>query len=397
MLTDKCQHHKNPVNSVINPANLRLPLRAMKDMHRSSKPVAIWLLIGVGMIIIQIVLGGITRLTDSGLSITEWKPLLGTVPPLNEEEWNRAFNQYKQIAQFKHLHSYFTSEDFKSIFFWEWMHRLWGRLIGLVFLIPFIVFVVQKRFSKDMIRPMVILFLLGGLQGLVGWIMVKSGLNDEDIYVSHIRLAAHFMAALGLLVFTFWFALKLLVKPGQKIYDPISKKLVISIVLILILQLIYGALMAGLKAATYAPTWPDINGDYLPSNMTRIAGRSYSFLSASINNPIAIHFIHRNLAYLIFFLIVVWTIIAMKKNKNPIFNAVKWWPLLLVVAQVVLGVTTVLTSLKKIPRAWGIFEWNAQLHQLVAMLLLLSLVMVLFLFNSKEKTNYIKSVDHQPI
>jgi len=366
-------------------------------MHRSSKPVAIWLLIGVGMIIIQIVLGGITRLTDSGLSITEWKPLLGTVPPLNEEEWNRAFNQYKQIAQFKHLHSYFTSEDFKSIFFWEWMHRLWGRLIGLVFLIPFIVFVVQKRFSKDMIRPMVILFLLGGLQGLIGWIMVKSGLNDEDIYVSHIRLAAHFMAALGLLVFTFWFALKLLVKPGQKIYDPISKKLVISIVLILILQLIYGALMAGLKAATYAPTWPDINGDYLPSNMTRIAGRSYSFLSALINNPIAIHFIHRNLAYLIFFLIVVWTITAMKKNKSPIFNAVKWWPLLLVVAQVVLGVTTVLTSLKKIPRAWGIFEWNAQLHQLVAMLLLLSLVMVLFLFNSKEKTNYIKSVDHQPI
>ncbi|MGN6400525.1 MAG: COX15/CtaA family protein [Flavisolibacter sp.] len=359
----------------------------MKELHRSSKPVAIWLLVGVGMIIVQIILGGITRLTDSGLSITEWKPILGTIPPLNEQQWNEAFDHYKQIAQFKHLHAYFTLDDFKSIFFWEWMHRLWGRLIGVVFLIPFIVFLVQKRFSKEMVQPMVILFLLGGLQGLIGWIMVRSGLNDEDLYVSHIRLAIHFIAALGLLVYTFWFALKLLVKPQQKVSAPSSKKFAVTIIILLVLQLIYGAFMAGLKAATFAPTWPDINGSYWPSHVTSFAGRSYSFLSALVNNPIVIHFIHRNLAYLIFILIVMWSIKASKIKTSSLFNAVKWLPLLLVIIQVILGIATVLTSFKKVQQHWGVFEWNAQLHQVVAMLLLLSLVTVLFLFNRKQITN----------
>ena len=367
--------------------NLRLPLRAMKELHRSSKPVAIWLLVGVGMIIVQIILGGITRLTDSGLSITEWKPILGTIPPLNEQQWNEAFDHYKQIAQFKHLHAYFTLDDFKAIFFWEWMHRLWGRLMGVVFLIPFIIFLVQKRFSKQMVQPMIILFLLGGLQGLIGWIMVKSGLNDEDLYVSHIRLAIHFIAALGLLVYTFWFALKLLVKPQQKVDALSSKKFAVTIIVLLVLQLIYGAFMAGLKAATFAPTWPDINGSYWPSHINSFAGRSYSFLSALVNNPIVIHFIHRNLAYLIFILIVVWSVKAAKIKNSVLFNTVKWLPLLLVIIQVVLGIATVLTSFKKVQQHWGIFEWNAQLHQVVAMLLLLSLVTVLFLLNRKEIPN----------
>ncbi|HVG40277.1 MAG TPA: COX15/CtaA family protein, partial [Chitinophagaceae bacterium] len=226
---------------------------------KSSRPVAIWLLIGVLMIIIQIILGGVTRLTDSGLSITEWKPLLGTVPPLNEKEWNEAFEGYKQIAQYKHLHSYFTLANFKAIFFWEWLHRFWGRLIGLVFLIPFIVFLVQRRFNSQMIKPMIILFLLGGLQGAVGWIMVKSGLNNEDLYVSHIRLAIHFILALGLLAYTFWFALQLLVPKRQVVADRRLKNFTLSIIILLVVQLVYGAFMAGLKAATVAPTWPSIN------------------------------------------------------------------------------------------------------------------------------------------
>jgi cytochrome c oxidase assembly protein subunit 15 len=141
----------------------------MNKAQRSSKPIAIWLLVGVFMIIVQIILGGITRLTDSGLSITEWKPILGAVPPTNEQQWIEAFDNYKRIAQYKNLHSYFTLQDFKSIYFWEWLHRLWGRFIGLVFLIPFIIFLIQKRFRRNMIKPMIILFLLGGLQGLIGW------------------------------------------------------------------------------------------------------------------------------------------------------------------------------------------------------------------------------------
>lgn len=351
---------------------------------KKSQPVAIWLLVGVFMIVVQIVLGGITRLTDSGLSITEWKPLLGTLPPLNQQQWNEAFNQYKEIAQFKHLHAYFTLENFKSIFFWEWLHRLWGRLLGVVFLIPFIIFLVQKRFTKEMVRPMIILFFLGGLQGLIGWIMVKSGLNDEDLYVSHIRLAIHFIAALVLLVYTFWFALKLLIKPTSKPAAAGVKSWVVIILCLLTVQLVYGAFMAGLRAATFAPTWPDINGYYFPPHLHSFAGKNYTFFLAMINNPVVIHFIHRNLAYLLLLFILVYSIKAAKHTRHALFNKVKWLPLAFVSLQVVLGVFTVLTSPKKVPQQWGVFEWNAQLHQFVAMLLLLSLVLVFYVLNAKK-------------
>jgi cytochrome c oxidase assembly protein subunit 15 len=233
---------------------------------------------------------------------------------------------------------------------------------------------------------MVILFLLGGLQGLIGWVMVKSGLNDEDLYVSHIRLAIHFIAALGLLVYTFWFALQLLVKTRQRVYNPGSRKFIAVIIALLVVQLAYGAFMAGLKAAPYAPTWPTINGDYLPPYMSHVAGRSYSFFSALVNNPITVHFIHRNLAYVIFLLVLIWSIKALKEKGNSLFNTAKWLPLLLVTIQVALGIAAVLTSPRKVPQHWGVFEWNAQLHQVAAMLLLLSLVLVLFVLKNKEKT-----------
>lgn len=351
---------------------------------KRSRPVAIWLLVGVFMIIVQIILGGITRLTDSGLSITEWQPLLGTVPPLNEAQWNEAFNKYKQIAQYEHLHSYFTLGDFKSIFFWEWLHRLWGRLIGVVFLIPFLVFLIQRRFTRDMVIPMIILFLLGGLQGAIGWIMVKSGLNDDNLYVSHIRLAIHFIAALVLLVYAFWFMLRLLVNRNQLVSLPSSKKLLGWIIGLLAVQLVYGAFMAGLKGALTAPTWPDINGSYFPSGMTSYRGEEGRFFSALVNNPITIHFIHRNLAYLLAILVFVWTIRVAKEEGSSLFSSAKWLPLLLVLVQIVLGIATVLTSLKKVQQRWGVFEWNAQLHQATAMLLLLSLIFTYFLHTRQK-------------
>jgi len=353
-------------------------------VSKRSRPVAIWLLAGVFMIIVQIILGGITRLTESGLSITEWQPLLGAVPPTSDAEWNKAFESYKQIAQYKHLHSYFTLDDFKSIFFWEWMHRVWGRLIGVVFAIPFVVFLVKKRFTKDMITPMIVLFLLGGLQGAIGWIMVKSGLNDENLYVSHIRLAIHFITALGLLVYTFWFALQLLVPAQQKTVNPSSKNFLVWIIGLLVVQLVYGAFMAGLKAALAAPTWPDINGSYLPAGITSYQGKEGTFFSALVNNPVTVHFIHRNLAYLLTILILAWTIKVAKEKSSALLNRLKWLPLLFVLLQVTLGIATVLTSLQKVPQKWGVFEWNAQLHQAVAMFLLLALVSVFFLHTQKK-------------
>ena len=194
------------------------------SQERSSRQIATWLLIGVGMIIVQVLLGGITRLTESGLSITEWKPITGALPPMNDVAWQAEFDKYKITDQFKYVHQNFSLSDFKFIFFWEWFHRVWARLMGLVFLTGFIYFLAKKKFNKTMIRPMVILFLLGALQGAIGWLMVKSGLVPEKYFVGHIELTTHFIAALGLLCYTFWFALTLLIKPRQKIINaPLQK------------------------------------------------------------------------------------------------------------------------------------------------------------------------------
>ena len=353
-------------------------------LPRSAKPVAIWLLVGVGMIIVQIILGGITRLTGSGLSITEWKPIMGTLPPLGEHAWQTAFEKYQGIAQYKHLNSHFTLSDFKFIYFWEWFHRLWGRLLGIVFFIPFLVFWKQGRFKKDMVVPLIVLFVLGGLQGLIGWIMVMSGLNDESLYVSHFRLAIHFMAAMVLLVYTFWFALKLLVPAKALVVDASLKKFAWVIIALLTVQLVYGAFMAGLKAGAFAPTWPTINGHMLPDNMTTLGNRQWSLFSALGNHPIAIHFVHRNIAYLLTVLIIVWSLKAVQNTGSSLFNKIKFLPLALVLVQVFLGIFSVLTSTQAVKQGWGIFEWNAQLHQVVAMLLLLSLVAVVYVLRSKK-------------
>lgn len=348
--------------------------------HRSSKPVAIWLLIGVGMIIIQILLGGITRLTGSGLSITEWKPIMGAMPPMNDHDWNTAFEKYQQIAQYKYVNSHFTLGDFKFIYFWEWFHRVWARLIGIVFIIPFVIFIIQKRFKKEMIKPLMILFLLGAVQGLVGWIMVQSGLEDSELlYVSHYKLAIHFVLALGLLCYTLWFVFDLLIPREQIVVHQPLRKFANWLVVLLVVQLIYGAFMAGLKAAIVAPTWPSINGSWWPSNVHSLGSREFSGLSFLTDNPLVIHFIHRNLAYIISVLIFIWWWRSKKVVGTKLFQKTRALPLLIVLLQVVLGVLTVLNVLNA-----KAFLWLGVAHQFVAMLLLLSLVWVLYLVRSKE-------------
>lgn len=353
----------------------------MDTAARSRKLVATWLLIGVGMTVIQIALGGITRLTGSGLSITEWNVVTGAFPPLNEQQWLQEFGKYRQTPQYQLLNFDFTLSDFKFIFFWEWFHRLWARLIGIVFAAGFIWFLVKKHFRKDMINPLLILFLLGALQGLVGWIMVASGLTGDAIYVKPTRLALHFVFALGLLCYTFWFALQLLVNREQVLVRPSLRRWNLWILAVLVIQLLYGALMAGHKAATAAPTWPTISGRWVPENM--FAG--HSFLLSFIENKVLIHFIHRGLAYLLLLLIVLWTVQLFKEQGTVLFRKTRWIPIATVLLQVLLGIITVLTSLQIAPGKWGVFEWMAQLHQLTGMLLLLSLVWMLFIVRRREE------------
>lgn len=338
--------------------------------QKKKNAVAWWLIAGVIMIIIQTLLGGVTRLTGSGLSITEWKPIMGTLPPLNEAAWNEAFDKYKQIGQYKYLNSDFTLSDFKSIFFWEWFHRVWARLLGVVFAIGFVWFYVKKYFTKDMVKPFVILFILGGFQGLIGWIMVASGLDDDHLYVDHIKLAAHFVSAMVLACYTLWFALKLLVPEEKRTTNKQLNGFTIIVLAMLFVQLAWGAFMAGLKAAMAAPTWPTINGMWLPDTLST---------ASYVSNKINVHFIHRGLAYLLFGFIVVWFIKAGTVAKaGTALRRTRLWPMLLVLLQVTLGVVTVISAPQMVPGKFGTFESLAELHQLVAMFLLMSLVVNLY-------------------
>jgi heme a synthase len=345
------------------------------------KPVYYWLMTGVAMTIIQIALGGITRLTGSGLSITEWEVVTGTLPPLSEAAWWDAFNKYKTTPQFQLLNVDFTLSDFKFIFFWEWFHRLWARLIGVVFATGFICFLWRKKIAPHMVRPLLVLFLLGALQGLVGWIMVASGLTGDAVYVKPTRLALHFIFAMGLLSYTYWFALQLRVQPSQRIGNSRLRNAAIMILCVLVVQLIYGALMAGHKAASAAATWPTINGYWLqPPGLYVPEHHLLNF----IDNKIMVHYVHRALAYLLLLLVLFFAL----QCRGQYGALRRYWfvPLLIVCIQAILGIATVLSSTQIIPNHWLLFEWMAQLHQLVGMLLLLSMVHSLFLTLGAKKS-----------
>ncbi len=342
--------------------------------HQHSRAVATWLLIGVGMIIIQIILGGITRLTESGLSITEWKPITGTLPPLNLAAWQIEFEKYKHTDQFRYIHADFSLRDFKFIFFWEWFHRLWARLLGLVFIAGFIYLLVRKKIQQGMIIPMIILFLLGVLQAAIGWIMVKSGLVPQQMFVGHIELTTHFIAALVLLCYTFWFALSLLVPKERWVESASLKNIIIAIIVILTIQLVYGAFMAGLKAATAAPTWPDINGSIVPQWMNSLS----PWWRNLVDNKIMVQFIHRGIAYILLLLTIIWYLKARSFKGNNLLDKTRWIPLALVLAQVVLGIATVLRS-----TLGNELVYFGVAHQLVGILFLIAIVWMIYLVRAK--------------
>ncbi len=351
----------------------------MMQVDRSNKLVANWIFLGIGMLIIQVLIGGITRLSGSGLSITEWKPIMGFLLPSSETEWQQDFEKYQQIAQFKYINNHFTIADFKFIFFWEWFHRVWARLIAVAFAIPFIYFIIKKHIKPNMLMPLLILVLLGALEGALGWLMVKSGLNDVNVYVSHIKLSIHFIFAMLIISYALTIGLSLITSKQNFVYHSKLKNFTSGLIILLAVQLIYGAFMAGLKAANTAPTWPLINGMILPDVIFKHGISDVLFF-----NPIAIQFIHRLLAYCIFFIMIIWAIKINKNKPTALLKKVNNISLVLVFMQVVLGIITVTVSTKIVLGSIGIFEWFALIHQLVGMLLLLSLVANLFLIKSNK-------------
>lgn len=326
-------------------------------MKKDNKSVIYWLLTGCLLIFIMVVVGGITRLTHSGLSISNYKLISGTIPPMNEAEWNAAFDLYKQYPEYQKINNQFTLEDFKDIYFWEWLHRVIGRFIGVVFMIPFAYFLIRKQLTGSTIKKCLVLMFLGSFQGFLGWFMVKSGLIDRPD-VSHYRLAMHLTAAFITFAYTLWVALDL-IYPEKKITDIKFRNLIRFTLAILLLQIIYGAFVAGLDAGLLHNHWPLMNDGAL------IHESVYIEQSPIINNFIegksGVQFVHRYLAYIVVALIyIIWRKSKRIKKNNTQKNALNTL-LIIVGIQFLLGIFTLIY---RVPITLGV------LHQVVAFFLL---------------------------
>lgn len=342
----------------------------LQSMELKHKPVVIWLFTGCFLVATMVVVGGITRLTHSGLSMVEWKLIMGMIPPLNETEWQETFDKYKQFPEYKLKHFHFTIEEFKSIFFWEYLHRLLGRVIGIVFIIPFFIFWFQKRFSKPLLKNLLIILFLGAFQGFLGWFMVKSGLS-KDPNVSHYRLASHLISAFALFCYVFWVALSLIHQKKQKKINQLDSigKLGIPLLVITILQIVYGAFVAGLKAGLVYNTWPKMGNSWIAESIPYMLHKNG--LISLANNMASVQFIHRILALIVFFFVFFIFAKARVLDLNKFQKKSITFLVSMVTIQFILGVFTLIFA---VPVSLGV------LHQIGALALLGGIIYFIFHF-----------------
>jgi heme a synthase len=318
----------------------------------------------------MVIIGGITRLTGSGLSITEWKPIMGAVPPMNDQEWQASFEKYKQIPQFQKINYDFTLGDFKSIFWWEYLHRLIGRLIGVVFIIPFLWFYFRGMLDRPTIRKTLFLFALGGLQGVIGWLMVKSGLTERTS-VSHIRLAIHLITAFITFGFTFYFALQIIYPERKIVFNKTLQRQVNLILALVIIQIIYGAFVAGMHAGKMYNTFPLMNGQIIPDGVTALKPTWLNLF----DNPVMVQFIHRFLAGMITIFSILFFLKARKTELSGMQNRGIALLLSALSVQLLLGIFTLLTSVE---------ITLAVLHQVGAFFLFSVCVFLYFIFEKNR-------------
>lgn len=345
--------------------------------YKYTKGIRIWLLIGLLMLIGQVILGGITRLTGSGLSITRWDIVTGVKPPLNDLEWLAEFELYKNTPQFHKINSTFNIQDFKFIYFWEYAHRLWVRALGFIFLIPFLILLFRKKIDTYLIKRLGMVVLLTILTASAGWIMVKSGLIDRP-WVNAYKLTIHFL--LAVLVITAMVKTIADVYVYRSLNKSKSKYLVLGILIVAFIQLIFAGLISGMRAGLYYPSWPDMNGEFVPSVLKDFNNWHLenminydSFLFA----PALIQFTHRSLAYLLLILVLF----MFFKLQNKLERSSKKWlnmSVLLLFTQVALGILTVLNVKGKIPLFYGV------VHQLVGLLFFMSLLFLYYSLRNKR-------------
>ncbi len=325
----------------------------------SGRPLALarWLFAVAALVVLIVAVGGITRLTESGLSITEWKPVTGTIPPLSEAQWQAEFEAYKRIPQYTEVNgpAGMTLADYKFIYFWEWVHRFLARLIGFAFALPLAWYWIKRQIPQGYKPRLLALLALGGLQGAVGWWMVSSGLT-QDVKVSHFRLAAHLLVALATLGGLVWTALDLAALARGQARSRLTGLGALALIVLLI-QLFYGALVAGLRAGHVANDWPTMQGRLFPEGVDWSRGAGHAVL----NDPFLLHFIHRWWAWVV----VAMLIVLASRVKRPRDGAPGDLRTSILIhsafgAQVVLGIFTVWS---------GVALWLAVLHQLVGALL----------------------------
>jgi heme a synthase len=323
------------------------------------KYLKLWLISMFLLIVLMIAIGGITRLTDSGLSITAWELFTGIFPPINSTDWNLYFLEYKKIPEYKNINYGMTLNEFKVIFYWEYAHRLLARIVGLFSLIPLIFFSIKFSKNEFYSNKYYIIFFLVCLQGLIGWYMVSSGLIENND-VSHFRLSLHLSLALFILSLIFWFILDIFkIKKNQ---IRISNILLFFILILIILQIMLGAFLSGLDGGLIYNTWPDMNGTFFPNDVEL----KYIISKQLVNNPSIVQFLHRLIAYLLLFLIIILNYIYIKKKhdlKNIIFFD------LAILIQVFLGIITLIS---------GVEIKYASLHQLGSIFVLSSYILILF-------------------
>jgi len=339
---------------------------------KSRTNVVTWLFTGCFLVFVMVIVGGITRLTGSGLSITEWKIITGTLPPFTESAWTEEFSKYTESPQFEQINSHFGLSEFKSIYWWEYLHRLLGRLIGLVFIFPWIYFIITKQLSTSMIWKSLILFLMGGLQGFLGWYMVKSGLvNDPN--VSHYRLALHLTTAFITFGLTFWFALGILAQKRNK--APSSYSIVALVILFVVLvQIVFGAFVAGLDAGYVYNTFPKMDGKWIADSV-RFAWMNDGIMGL-FNSLGGVQFIHRYMAYVVTAIIILELIRVHRTEdiqvKVPGIMRAYQFLGLMVIVQFFLGVITLLYN---VPVVMGV------VHQAGAFILFAGAIYLLHRLN----------------
>ena len=336
------------------------------ENNNLNQQLKIWLFVLLSMIILIILIGGLTRLTDSGLSITTWELFVGFLPPLTNDKWKDYFDLYKTIPEYNEQNSNMSLSEFKVIFWWEWGHRQLGRLIGLTVLLPLIYFTLKN--GLWVLKKYGIIFLLVCLQGFFGWYMVSSGLVDR-IDVSHYRLSIHLVTAFLILSIIFW---KLLRLTQTKINDiSFNLRLFKFFFILLFIQLIIGAFVSGMDGGKLYNTWPLMGSSYFPDDSKYIEFLNINFF----DNPSIVQFVHRNLAYLIV-IIYIYLLILVFRDTNKIFRK----PIMIIgisiFLQVVLGVVTLLSGVKII---------YASLHQINSILVILSSLYFLYISKYDEK------------